>query len=396
MKILEVCSAFYPSRGGVERSVTELSHRFALAGHEVTVITSSRGRHPKFSREKLGKVTVIRFPERIHLFEAPIIPHLALEVIILDYDIIHVHGMSPTITDFAVVAGKLKGKPVVLTYHNDIESDYGGRTGRVLRRIHHFLSVPVVGLSDKVIATTRSYGESSPVLNRLPKGFEVIPVGITPRRGGQGLGARKGEDKRLLFVGQLREYKGVSYLLEAIARLRLEGMAVALDIVGTGPSMPSLKAKARDLGLSDYVAFKGQVGDKELHEHYDRSHLFVLPSVSRREAFGLVQLEAMAAGTPVVASDIPGVNEVAIRGGGRLAKPSDPVSLSNAIRASLQAEMVPGWNKHLLDAHNWDGIAEKYLAMFDSVLEESRRNKRRKRLDQKAAAARVRGSAAAS
>lgn len=391
MKILEVCSAFYPSRGGVERSVTELSNRFARAGHEVTVITSSRGKHPKFSREKIGNVTVIRFPERFHLFEAPLLPHLALEVMILDYDIIHVHGMSPTITDFAVVAGKLRGKPVVMTYHNDIESDYGGRTGRVLRRIHHYLSVPVVGLSDRVVATTRSYGESSPVLMRLPKGFEVIPVGITPRVGGRAPGGPGGADKRLLFVGQLRDYKGLGYLLEAVAKLRLEGTPVALDVVGTGPSMASLKAKAKHLGVGDFVNFRGQVEDVDLHRYYDESHLFVLPSVSRREAFGIVQLEAMAAGTPVVVSDIPGVNEVAIRGGGKLAKPSDPRSLSDAIRASLELRMEPGWNRVLLEAHSWDLIAGRYLAMFESVINNSREEKRRKQLETKFAMLRGRG-----
>jgi glycosyltransferase involved in cell wall biosynthesis len=375
LKILEVCSAFYPSRGGLERCVWELSNRFIKAGHDVTVITSSRGRHPKAYREKIGRLSVIRFPERFHFFEAPLLPHIAVEAMTQKFDVMHVHGMSPTITDFSVVAGKLKGKPVVLTYHNDIESDYGGLLGRVARRIHYTLSSPVVGLSDVVVATTNSYGRTSPVLRRVRKGFEVIPMGVTPRSRRQGrsvIEAGDDQDKRLLFVGQLRDYKGVDYLLQAVANLRMDSMPVTLDVVGTGPSLPSLKARVRELGISDFVEFRGHVEEESLHAYYEECDLFVLPSVTRREAFGIVQLEAMAAGAPIVASDIPGVNELAIRGGGRLAKPADAESLTAAIRESLSAPMDPALNRQLVEAHSWDVVADRYMELFGSLVHTER------------------------
>ncbi|MGI0090770.1 MAG: glycosyltransferase, partial [Nitrososphaerales archaeon] len=99
MKILEVTSCFPPSHGGVERCVYELSTRFVRDGHEVTVATSTRGKKPEPHSEKMDGVTIVRFPEKYHLFEAPLIPRISLMVLTEDYDILHVHGMSPTITD---------------------------------------------------------------------------------------------------------------------------------------------------------------------------------------------------------------------------------------------------------------------------------------------------------
>src|SRR5712691_8489320 len=97
MRILEIASCFPPSRGGVERCVYELSTRFAQHGHEITVATSTRGKIKKPHSEIIDQIRVIRFPEKYHLFEAPLIPGIALTALTEDYDILHVHGMSPTI-----------------------------------------------------------------------------------------------------------------------------------------------------------------------------------------------------------------------------------------------------------------------------------------------------------
>ena len=83
MKILELSSAFPPSRGGVEMTVSELSKRLAEKGHTVTVITSTRGGNARYSDEFVGKVRVIRLPERLHIFEAPILPQIAYRAMFL-------------------------------------------------------------------------------------------------------------------------------------------------------------------------------------------------------------------------------------------------------------------------------------------------------------------------
>lgn len=361
-------SAYVPSKGGVERAVWELSTRFAAAGHKVTVVTSSRGKKPRVHMENTESIHIVRYPERFHFFEAPLIPEIAVRALSLHYDILHIHGMSPTITDLGIAFAKLRRKPVVLTYHNDIESDYGGRIGRVVRHVHQRLSAPIVGLSDVVVATTMSYGVSSPVLKDLKHRFTVIPMGVNPKK----FASREAppvekKEKRLLFVGQLRDYKGVHVLLEALSELRHDGYSLSLDVVGSGPSAPKLKAQAQQLGVAEYAKFWGKVDDDSLLAFYTFADLVVLPSISRREAFGIVQLEAMAAGKPVVASDIPGVRDIALQGGGFLAKPGDVWSLKKAIVQGLTSTVDPVRLQNVASTHNWDRIASSYMELFTSL-----------------------------
>ena len=131
MKILEISSCFPPSKGGVERCVYELTARFAKNGHKVTVATSSRGMESKTVSERIGNIRVIRFAERFHLFEAPLIPAISTVALTADYDVLHVHGMTPSITDLSILFAKFRRKPVVLTYHNDAESEQWGNLAKL-------------------------------------------------------------------------------------------------------------------------------------------------------------------------------------------------------------------------------------------------------------------------
>lgn len=370
MRILVVCSAFPPSRGGVENSVWELSTRFAARGHEVTVLTSTRGTQPAESSETVKTLRVVRFVERYHLLEAPLIPKLALAAFGYDYDVMHVHGMTPTVTDLAVIMAKLDRKPVVVTYHNDVHSDYGGRLGVYLRKGHERFSSLILGLADRVVCTTKSYGRTSPVLTHLKRGFDVIPVGVDPARYQQESPPRPQDPtKRLLFVGQLKSYKGVHILLDVIADLESEGYPVKLDVVGTGPILPDLRKKARDLGIQNSVVFHGNVPDSDLPKRYAGCDVVVLPSLNRREAFGMVQLEAAAAGKKVVASDMPGVSDVTRIVNGYLAKPGDKESLRKSILAAL-ADSGAGASRAFPENMRWERIVDSYESIFSQLLRE--------------------------
>jgi glycosyltransferase involved in cell wall biosynthesis len=369
LKILEISSAFPPSRGGVEMTVSELSNRLAEMGHEVTVITSTRGGEARYSDEFVGKVRVIRLPERLHILEAPILPQIAYRALFFDFDILHVHGMSPTITDLGILVGKIKRKPVVLTYHNDAESTVEWSVAKAAARVYARLCVPVVGMADSIICATNSYGTSSPVLKHFRGRMEVIPLGVDVTRfsNASSRPSRNGR-KEVLFVGQLKEYKGVNFLIEAIAKLRREGADVALSIAGDGPSYPRLKAMVDALGIGDSVRFLGNLDNSDLADSYECCDLVVLPSISRREAFGLVQLEASAAGKAVVASDIPGVSDVTKRVGGYLAKPSDADSLAIQIARALGVKQDPERFREAAAAMSWDKVTLEYEELFQTLL----------------------------
>ena len=369
MKILEISSAFPPSRGGVEMTVSELSNRLAEMGHEVTVITSTRGGESRYSDEFVGKVRVIRLPERLHIFEAPILPQIAFRALFSDFDLLHVHGMSPTITDLGILVGKVRRKPVVLTYHNDAESTLEWGVATAAARVYARLCVPIVGIADSIVCATNSYGTSSPVLKHFRGRMEVIPLGVDVTRFSKSR-SRLGSEgrKEVLFVGQLKDYKGVNFLIEAIAKLRRNGADVVLSIAGDGPSFPRLKAMVEALDIEDSVRFLGNLNNTDLADSYDSCDLVVLPSISRREAFGLVQLEASAAGKAVVASDIPGVSDVTKKVGGYLAKPSDADSLAIQIARALGVKQDPERFREAAAAMSWDKVTLEYEELFRTLL----------------------------
>jgi rhamnosyl/mannosyltransferase len=133
---------------------------------------------------------------------------------------------------------------------------------------------------------------------------------------------------RVLFVGRFVYYKGVDVLVDAMA-----DCPGTLLLVGEGPLEPQLRQQVRDRGLQDRVQFIGRVSDDELPAYYQAADLFVLPSIARTEAFGVVQVEAMAAGVPVVSTrlptGVPWVNQHGISG--LVVPPGDRRALADAI-----------------------------------------------------------------
>jgi glycosyltransferase involved in cell wall biosynthesis len=363
----------------VENSSYKLAMGLANSGHEVTVVTSSRGKRPQKYVEKMGPLTVIRYPEKYFLLEAPLAPRIALAALWKNYDILHVHGMTPPLTDLAIFFAKLRGKPVVLTYHNDAHLTNPSVIGGFVESLYSKFAIPTLAMADKIVSTTQSYAATSQVLRHFLKKVEVIPWGtdaVSRRRSpipeGSTLIGRDGK-KRLLFVGQMKDYKGVNILLEAVARLNQNGHQVAADIVGDGPHLPSLKVTAKHLRRDGNVRFWGEVNDQILSQMYDYCDALVLPSLNRREAFGLVQLDAFAAGKTVVASNIAGVKDVAMMGNGYLARPSDVASLAENISLALK---FPVESKHLqsvAEGLTWANTSKKY----ESLLSETAKNFRR-------------------
>lgn len=133
-----------------------------------------------------------------------------------------------------------------------------------------------------------------------------------------------------MFVGRLVYYKGVDVLIDA-----LSAWPGTLTLVGEGPLEPDLRRRAAERGVLDRVVFAGRVSEEDLVAYYHASDVMVLPSVARSETFGVVQVEAMAAGLPVVSTrlptGVPWVNEDGISG--VVVAPGDPVALGGALRA---------------------------------------------------------------
>lgn len=336
----------------------------------MTVATSTRGKKAEPQSEEIDGITVFRFPERYHIFEAPLIPKVAMMALTQDYDLLHVHGMSPTITDLSILYASMRGKPIVLTYHNDAESHSWGPIARLAAFAYASLVSFVIRKANVVVSSTHSYADTSVALKLSLKKVQVIPMGVDSSKYDQAeLDINDSASHNLLFVGQLKEYKGVNVLLDAISMINSTGNRVNLNIVGTGPELENLKRKAKTLGIENSAHFLGNVSDKELLRLYSTCDSVVLPSLNRREAFGIVLLEAMAAGKNVVASDIPGVNEVATKAGGLLAKPNDAKSLANSITKSFSRKNHFAMIRQVAQDHSWDKLAAKYDAIFHELID---------------------------
>ena len=361
-----IVSCFPPSRGGVERTSYELALGLAEKGHSVTVVTSSRGRKAGNYVEQMGPLKVIRFAETRFLFDAPIVPKIAAAALTEDYDVLHVHGMTPSITDLAILFAKFRGKPVILTYHNDAQETFPSAMGRFAGALYSWLAIPIVGMADAIVSSTYSYASTSPVLRHVLGRVTVVPWGIAVARFAPKVSPEPhNHNIRVLFVGQLKKYKGVDVLLSSVAKLNEAGHPAELDIIGTGPHYDALRKHKEELKLDGNARFWGPVGDEALLEFYRYCDVVALPSLDRREAFGLVLLEAFASGKPAVTSNIPGVSEVASLGSGYLVEPNDPVLLADGIRRAIAGTPPP-------DA-KWEEIAErlstnKTVVKYESIL----------------------------
>jgi rhamnosyl/mannosyltransferase len=195
--------------------------------------------------------------------------------------------------------------------------------------------------SSAIIASSPNYIETSPVLSAYPSRCHVIPFGIpidnflTADSTAVAAIREQYGSRLIVSVGRLVYYKGIEYLIEAMASIDAH-----LLIIGDGPLRGKLEAKAREHGVSDRVTMLGHVED--LTPYYHAADVFAFPSIARSEAFGIVQIEAMACGKPVVNTKLPsGVPFVSLDGEtGFTVPPSDAGALSRALRLLLERDQL--------------------------------------------------------
>lgn len=344
------------------------------------VITSDRGKLPKKYHEWMDGIEVIRYREKYHLFEAPIIPWIAIHLLREDYDILHVHGMVPTVSDLALIINRLKRKPAVLTYHYDAETPKYGLVGTFIGKAYAGVARIVAKLADKIVATTKSYAKTSLVLSKNLERIVNIPCGVDTKRFSPGKARqsarikRKSKSSQILYVGKLIHYKGVDSLIKAFKIITKSHHNYYLTIVGDGEQREELKDLVKELELCDQVTFTGWIPDESLPQYYRTSDLLVLPSVpSRREAFGMVLLEAMACGIPVIASAIPGPIDVVKREENGLLVPAENVEkLAHAIIVMTQdtrgSQMGTNAYAIVKEKYDWPVIVDRYEALYKSIM----------------------------
>jgi glycosyltransferase involved in cell wall biosynthesis len=262
-------------------------------------------------------------------------------------------------SDVFLALGARRRTPVVYVHHCPLAIRGVEKLCAVYNRIHRMLS----GRADLTLTTSEYYAE----WERRPGGPEVRVVShgvdLRPRP----LKARSDAGPlRVLFVGQMRGYKGVDRLIRAVGgRSEIE-----LTLIGNGPQRAEFETLAADLG-ADNVRFLGRVSDEVLHDAYDRNDVVVLPSVTQAEAYGLVTLEGMAAGCVPVVSDLPGVRDLA-DGVGLVVPPRDVVALREALLGlaadGSRRKELGRLARRKAEGLTWDNCVDQYeRALLDAV-----------------------------
>lgn len=379
LRVLLVPSAYYPHAGGIE----EMTRRLALAlreqGHASMVLTN-RWPAGTARREVLHDVPVRRI--RFHLPAARpwalmrfavIAPlsafELARTVRAFDPHVIHLMGAGPNAVYVAALRRAL-GRPIVLTAHGEFRNDAHGafessRTLRMALRVLLRRAAAVTACSRVVLD---ELGEDL----EITASARVLPNAIEPAEFAGAASPPDGLGRYLLVAGRLVDQKGIDLALRAFARAGNALSGHRLVIAGDGPEHGSLARLATELGLDGRVSFLGTVARPQFAELMCGAEVFVFPS--RREAFGLALLEAMAAGTPAVASRVGGIPEFARDGeNALLVGPEDVDQLAAALvrlvgDGELRARIIHG-GRAQAEHHSWERTIPRYEELYADVVQ---------------------------
>ncbi|PSP82336.1 mannosyltransferase [Halobacteriales archaeon QS_1_68_17] len=367
MNLLHVSKFYYPKVGGIEWVVRQLAKGMTGPGNTVRVLSSvSRGFG---GRQTINGVRVSKAASAGVLLSVPLAPTfpLHLRAASRDADLVHYHLPDPLSVTSHQLAASTDAR-IVATYHNDIV-----RQSTPLKLYRPVLD-RFLDRTDRILVTSPALRDRSDFLAPYTEKCTVVPLSIDLDEYEPGIPPASdlpvsGDRPVVLFVGRLIYYKGVEYLVDAMAQVDAD-----LLVVGDGERRESFERRAEDQGVGDRVSFLGYVSDETLHHCYDRADVFVLPSVAPSEGFGIVQLEAMAYRTPVVNTDIPsGVPWVSRDGEtGLTVPPEDPDSLAAAIETlladqSLRREYGENARQRVEERFSRDRMVRETRAVYEEL-----------------------------
>lgn len=330
LRILEVNKAYYPHVGGIETLVQQYSEELSGLGGVSVKALACRSDRGATVKERVNGVSLTRAGSLGTYFSCPLSLSFFrhFRKMAKNADVVHIHVPFP-LADAALMLSGFRGK-VVVSWHSEIVKQ------KKLMAFYKPFLMYLLRRADVILAATEGHIENSEYLTKYRKKCRILPYGLTPedylsieRRPVLTEKCAEKDSVKVFFTGRLVYYKGVDVLLKAFTKVK----GCELFIAGTGELEDKLKAYTASHGMGKKVHFLGFLPDKELKQAYADCDIFVLPSVAPSEAFGIVQLEAMIYGKPVINTALPsGVPYVSLHGKTGLTVPaSSPGALAKAI-----------------------------------------------------------------
>jgi rhamnosyl/mannosyltransferase len=325
MKIVHAAKFYPPVPGGMETVVKDLCE-WTAGDWDVHVVAANTV--AETVTERCGDVTVTRAASLGKAHSVPICPTLPLHLWRTQADCVVLHEPNPLAG--AALLAHMPAPRLVVWHHSDLlrprwaPATYGRAQRALYRRAACVIvSSPPLASGSELVQHARRvavvpFGIRLDRFHRLDDRQRAIAESIRRRYGGP----------RVLFVGRFVYYKGLDVLVDAMA-----SAPGTLLLAGEGPLDEDIRRRAADRGILDRIEILGRVPDADLPAYYDAADIFALPSIARTETFGVVQLEAMAAGLPVVSTDlptgVPWVNQDGVSG--LVVPPGNPAALAAAI-----------------------------------------------------------------
>lgn len=376
MNILQTPVRFYPAIGGVETVVLGLSRALAQRGHRVHVLTSDE---PSAQPTQLDGVRITRLRTAAKLANTNITPALPLHLMREPFDIVHTHLPTPWSADWSAWMGRVRGKAVVTSFYNEIVGQTGAASA-FAKTYNATAFKALLRASHRLITLTPEHISSpiSPLKNALGK-TRLLKAGIDTAQFAPMPELRQPNVVSFLAVlDEFHRYKGLDVLLRAMAQVRARNAQARLRVGGQGALRGEYERMAAELGLGANVEFLGRLPDAQLAPFFNQSSVFVLPSTSgAQEGYGLVALEAMACGVPVITTSEAGLAPIAQQANAALVVPAgNAAALANAIERvlgdpALAAQLSANGQALIQNKFSWAAIAQEYESVYAEAIKQS-------------------------
>ncbi len=377
MRILIILTYYRPHYSGLTIHAEREARALVERGHHVTVLTSRFDPNLPFQETRDG-VRIVRPKVWFHISKGVIMPSMVYwaSKLASQADVVHLHAPQLDAAPIALI-NRLLRKPVVLTYHCDLLLPTG-----FVHRLANFVSNVAnhitAGSAQVIVHNTRDYAEHSPFLsNYLDKLYPILPpVEVAQISEQDRLAFREKfnitPDQRLIgMAARLATEKGVEYLVQALPIVQQRFPTARVLFVGPYQNVVGEMGYAQRLApliqsAGQHWSFLGVVSPQEMAAFFHECEVTVLPSINSTESYGLVQVESMTCGTPVVASDIPGVRvPVTMSGTGQIVAPGDVNELAKALIAILEdPDAYQGNPEKVVQLSTPQSVAVEYETAF--------------------------------